>query len=214
MTNSAGSSLRPFQTRSYRSRIRLAFSANCGSDPTGMTPWLQCVSTQPPPQCCATHFGRDALRDHLAPDISHRKARQRQAQTVRKFTGQRLYLNYDVGGEKRANRPPRGCSSRPGSLSRQNRFLHLLTICRGISRREAIMSFRNPAAAIRTIFARTTSRYGDVYRRVLCSNSFRSSFESSIKNGLIFGMTGLPLRPSLTNYIELIQPIIRHRIYE
>jgi hypothetical protein len=68
-------------------------------DPTAMPPWLECVSTQPPPQCCATDFGSDALRDHLAPNISRRKSRQRQAQTVWKFTSQSFYLDYDAGGK-------------------------------------------------------------------------------------------------------------------
>jgi len=68
-------------------------------DPAAMTPRLQSVSTQPPPQCCTANFGGDALSDHLAPDIRHRKSRERQAQTVRKFTGQSLYLDYDAGGK-------------------------------------------------------------------------------------------------------------------
>jgi hypothetical protein len=70
-------------------------------------------------------------------------------------------------GEKRAGRQPRGCDSRPGSRARANRLRYLLTIWRGVSRRAAMMSLERPCAASNTIFARTTSQYGDVYWRAL-----------------------------------------------
>jgi hypothetical protein len=39
--------------------------------------------------------------------------RQRQSTARRQFTGQGLDFDHDTGGEKRAGRPPRGCSSSP-----------------------------------------------------------------------------------------------------
>src|SRR5262249_62359291 len=78
-------------------------------------------------------------------------------------------------GEKRAGRPPRGCSSRPGRRARANRLRHLLTIWRGVSKRAAMMSLDRPWAARSTILALITSRYGDVYFRALASSSFCSA---------------------------------------
>src|SRR4029077_17446174 len=78
-------------------------------------------------------------------------------------------------GEKRAGRPPRGCSSRPGRRASANRLRHLLTIWRGVSKRAAIISLGMPCAARSTILALTTSRYGDVYFRALASSSLCSS---------------------------------------
>ena len=63
---------------------------------------------------------------------------------MRQLTGEGLYLNDDAGGEKRAGRPPRGCSSRPGRRAKANRLRHLLTICRGVSKRVAMTSLDNP----------------------------------------------------------------------
>src|SRR6185369_61867 len=74
-------------------------------------------------------------------------------------------------GEKRALRPPRGCASRPGMRARENRFRHLLTIWRGVSRRDAMTSLDNPPSASRMILARITSQYGDVYFRAIDSNA-------------------------------------------
>jgi hypothetical protein len=53
-------------------------------------------------------------------------------------------------------------------------------------------SFANPSAAISTILARMTSRYGDVYRRALASRSRRSSADSFIVNGLFLGIPRTP----------------------
>src|SRR6266478_8891784 len=107
---------------------------------------------------------------------------------MREFTGERLNLDDDAGGEKRAGRPPRGCDSRPGSRARANRLRHLLTIWRGVSRRAAMMSLERPCAASNTIFARTTSQYGDVYWRAWACRATRSSLERTIANGLSLGM--------------------------
>src|SRR5229473_2392764 len=87
-------------------------------------------------------------------------------------------------GEKRAGRPPRGCSSRPGRRAKANRLRHLLTICRGVSKRVAMTSFDRPCAAKRTILARITSRYGDVYFRARASSFSCSSEVSTMRNGL------------------------------
>src|SRR3984893_5701168 len=87
-------------------------------------------------------------------------------------------------GEKRAGRPPRGCSSKPGSRIKANRLRHLLTICRGVSKRVAMTSLDNPWAAKRTTLARITSRYGDVYFRALTSSFSCSSDVSTMRNGL------------------------------
>src|SRR2546422_117526 len=99
-----------------------------------------------------------------------------------------LLLGQRGWGEKRAGRPPRGCSSRPGKPAKQNRLRHLLTTCRGVSRREAMVSLERPWAAIRTILARITSRYGDVYLRTLDFNSCRSSFVRTTVKGLCLGI--------------------------
>jgi hypothetical protein len=49
-------------------------------------------------------------------------------------------------------------------------------------------SLPNPSAASKTIFARMTSRYGDVYLRALASNAARSSAVSSMTYGLCLGV--------------------------
>src|SRR5215475_15193670 len=49
-------------------------------------------------------------------------------------------------------------------------------------------SFSRPAAAISTILARSTSRYGDVYLRALDSSSRRCSPDSLIVYGLSLGI--------------------------
>jgi len=47
---------------------------------------------------------------------------------------------------------------------------------------------RNPSAAMRMILARTTSQYGDVYRRAMRSNSRRSSAERCTIYGVCLGI--------------------------
>ena len=51
-------------------------------------------------------------------------------------------------------------------------------------------SFDKPWAASSTNLARTTSRYGDVYRRARASSSSRSAAVSSIRYGLTLGIGG------------------------
>ena len=87
-------------------------------------------------------------------------------------------------GEKRALRPPRGSSSRPGKRARQNRLRHLLTIWRGVSSREAITSLERPWTASRMILARMTSQYGDVYWRTKDSRCCRSSLDKTTRKRL------------------------------
>jgi hypothetical protein len=91
-------------------------------------------------------------------------------------------------GEERALCRLRGSDSRPGSRARANRLRHLLTICRGVSSRDAITSLDRPSAASRTILARTTSQYGDVYLRAIASRVRRSSLERLIACGLFLGI--------------------------
>ena len=86
---------------------------------------------------------------------------------------------------------PRGCDSRPGRRVRANRLRHLLTICRGVSSRDAMTSLDRPSSASRTILARTTSQYGEVYLRAIASRARRSSRERLIAYGLFLGIRAL-----------------------
>jgi len=52
-----------------------------------------------------------------------------------------------------------------------------------------------PSAASRTIFARMTSRYGDVYLRARASNAARFSAVSSMMYGLCLGVGTPPCHP-------------------
>ena len=149
-------------------------------DPTSMLPRTNGVGTEPTPECGAADLGDDALSDHLLADIGQGQARERQPEAMRQLTGERLLLVRRRWGEKRAGRPPRGCSSRPGRRASANRLRHLLTIWRGVSRRAAMTSLDRPWAARRTILALMTSRYGDVYFRALVSSSYCSSLERTM----------------------------------
>ena len=82
----------------------------------------------------------------------------------------------------------RGCDSRPGRRPRTNRLRHLLTIWRGVSSRDAMTSLERPSPASRTILARMTSQYGDVYLRAIASRTRCSSLESLIAYGLLLGI--------------------------
>ena len=90
-------------------------------NPTAVTPWPQCIGTQPAPQCCATHIGNDTLGNHFSPNVSDRESRQRQTETIRKFTGQGLYLDYDAGGESgptaRRAAVPQDLAASPGRIA-------------------------------------------------------------------------------------------------
>jgi len=130
-------------------------------------PRTEGIGTQPAPESSAADLSDDALR------------RWGNSQA-------RALLRPRCWGEKRTGRPPRGCSSRPGRRARASR---LLTRCRGVSKREAMISLGRPCAARSTIFALTTSRYGDVYFRARNSSSFRSCGVRMMRNGLDRGKT-------------------------
>jgi hypothetical protein len=87
------------------------------------------IRIQPAPQGSAADLCNQALRHHFLLDIGDGESRERESQTMRKITSEGLYSHDDAGGEKRAGRPPRGCSSRPGRRVKANRLRHLLTIC-------------------------------------------------------------------------------------
>lgn len=155
-----------------------------GKDPTAMLPRPKGIGIQPGPQGSAADLSHQALRHYLLLDIGDGESREWESQTMRKLTGEGLYLNDDAGGENRAGRPPRGCSSRPGRRAKANRLRHLLTICRGVSKRVAMTSLDNPCAAKRTILARMTSLYGDVYFRARVCSFSCSMDVSTMRNGL------------------------------
>jgi hypothetical protein len=63
-------------------------------------------------------------------------------------------------------------------------------------------SLESPSAAIRMILARTTSQYGDVYRRAMPSNSCRSSAERCTTYGLCLGINARSFaETSLSDYV-------------
>jgi len=75
-------------------------------------------------------------------------------------------------------------------------------------------SFPTPLAANRTIFARMTSRYGDVYLRARASKAARSSRVSVMRKGLRLGTSSDPL-PRGTYHIGSASTMeIRHYNYE
>ena len=87
---------------------------------------------------------------------------------LRQLTSESFYLDDETRG-KAGLTPAASSSSRPGKRARQKRLRHLLTIWRGVSSREAIPSLGRPWEASRTILARMTSQYGDVYWRAIDS---------------------------------------------
>src|SRR6185437_5242424 len=76
--------------------------------------------------------------------------------------------------------------------SRKKRLRHLLTICRGVSKRAAIASLSRPSAAYSTILARITSLYGDVYLRAVDSSRARSAADNWMRYGHFLGMNVPP----------------------
>ncbi len=76
-------------------------------------------------------------------------------------------------------------------------------------------SLGSPSAAYRTILARMTSRYGDVYLRAIASRLARSSFVNSTSNGLFLGIHTASAAGGEGSMVPGELPsIIRHRIYE
>ena len=145
-----------------------------------------------PPSANATGWfvrsRRPSRARHLAADLRHAPARQRHLGPVRQLRGQGLNGEEDARGGKSAGRPVRERSSRAPGRSRRKRLRHLLTICRGVSRRAAMASLSSPSAAYSTILARMTSRYGDVYFRAVASSQARSASDSSIRYGHFLGI--------------------------
>lgn len=116
-------------------------------------------------------------------------------------------------GEKSAGRPWRDLSSRPARRSSKNRLRHLLTICRGVSSLSAISSFSRPLEAYKTIRARITSLYGDVYFRAMAFRRVLSIGVNCMIYGLFLGIfSSFSLRKSMPKYLRGYQKI-RHRIY-
>jgi len=165
-TNSSARKAAPSQLRAYRSSTRPALSGEervSRKDPAAMAPGLEGIRTEPAPECHPADLRDDTAGDDLTLEFVNREARQRYSESRRDLAGEALNLDDDAG-EKRAGRPPRGCSSSPARRSRKNLWRHLLTIWRGVSSRAAIASFPMCCAASKMILARMISLYGDVYR--------------------------------------------------
>ena len=164
-------------------------------DPAPMTPGLQRIGAQPTPQGDAADLGHDATGEDLAMQFGNGETRQRHIAVTGQLAREPLNVDDDAGGKSglraRLEVPPRG---RPRVLSKK-RWRHLLTIWRGISSRAAITSLRKPSAASKTILARMTSRYGDVYLRARASSAARSSAVSSMTYGLCLGVGAPPCPP-------------------
>src|SRR5207245_8960868 len=75
-----------------------------------------------------------------------------------------------------------------------------------------MMSLAKPSAANRTIFARMTSRYGDVYLRALAVSSSRSILLNSMEYGLRRGIGTSRSGVCQTKRKSTLK--IRHYIYE
>ena len=104
------------------------------------------------------------------------------------LTRERFYLDNEAGGKRGLVARPEVARRGPANRPSRTVCATLLTTCRGVSRREAMVSLERPWAAIRTILARITSRYGDVYLRTLDFNSCRSSFVRTTVKGLCLGI--------------------------
>jgi hypothetical protein len=77
-----------------------------GKDPTAMLPRPKGVGIQPAPQGSAADLSHQALRHHLLLDIGDGESREGESQTMRKLTGEGLYLNDDAGGFESEVRDP------------------------------------------------------------------------------------------------------------
>src|SRR5580692_1680826 len=88
-----------------------------GKDPTAMLPRPKGVGIQPAPQGSAADLSHQALCHHLLLDIGDGESRERESQTMRKLTGESLYLNDDAGGKRgRDGRPEVAPPSRAVAL--------------------------------------------------------------------------------------------------
>src|SRR5215471_20810803 len=85
-----------------------------------------------------------------------------------------------------------------------------------MSRRAAMRSFGKPWLAKRTILARMTSRYGDVYCRARLSSSECSSSERLIMKGLFLGILhsfcrGQPIHIVISQSIKYVAVFTKSR---
>jgi hypothetical protein len=85
-----------------------------------MLPRSKGIGIQPAPDGSAADLSHQALGHNLLLDIGDGESRERESQTMRKLTGEGLYLNDDAGGKKgRAARPevaPRGQAGAPRQI--------------------------------------------------------------------------------------------------
>ncbi len=68
-------------------------------DPTAMPPRTECVAAEPAPNRGSADFGHSALGEDFLTDVGDREPGQQQAQAMRQFTGQSLYLDDETGGK-------------------------------------------------------------------------------------------------------------------
>jgi len=118
------------------------------------------------PPGSAADLSPQALRHPLLLDIGAGESRERESQTMRKFTGEGLYRNDDAGG-KECGTPATRLLLQAGQTRQGESFAplaHDLSGCVSACGNDVV---RQSRAAKRTILARMTSRYGDVYFRLV-----------------------------------------------
>src|ERR1700730_13894310 len=79
------------------------------------------IGIQPSPPGSAADLSPQALRHHHLLDIGDGESRERESQTMRKFTGEGLYLNDDAGGKERGT--PRHEVAPPGRADAPRRIV-------------------------------------------------------------------------------------------
>ncbi len=86
-------------------------------NPAPKAPGTESITAQPAPKSCATNLRHHSLRQHFSADLRQGEARQGEASTVRKFTGQGFNLDDHAGGKSgldaRPEVPPQGPASAP-----------------------------------------------------------------------------------------------------
>ena len=165
ITKSPGPSGWPSQWPWYRSRIGPAFWAKRGSRGKIHVRWRhgQIASRLSQRQIVAPLISATrALRQHLLPDVLYGQPGQRQSQAVGQLTGEGFDADDETGG-KAGLAPASGLTLEAGQTGQSESFApfaHDLTRRVEASGDEVV---GEPSAAMRTILARTTSQYGDVY---------------------------------------------------
>ena len=86
-------------------------------DPAPMLPGADGVLVQPTPHRRLTQLSHQPLFTDVSCQLTHTPPGERRVVLSGQFASQRLDVNDDAGGGKRAGRPPRGCSSSPGNRS-------------------------------------------------------------------------------------------------